>query len=347
MRARHFGTVLAVLLVAGCSASVVTGTGQLARTPSGTSSHDFPSGSGSVPSPSESSAAPTGPYARTPAATPIGDPVTADFCAAIGLQSFAGIGSGVTASFEDQQYLPGCAIDIARGSTRLVGLDVVASNDEPKAASGRTSRVVAGLTVYVYPYDSAISSCERQVAVTGLTLAISSYQLGSTAPDETTVCRATDIMADRTAQAVASRSLPRLAVATPSITALDACKVVTAARITSLSVFGGGRPTGRSFGAACNLRPTSKLFLYVNFVVAGQRMPAGSRPVTVAGHTLYPASGADDRFCTVASTQGTTSDGKYEQVVIASDSLSGDKVSGLCQQTQLAMVRFLDTAGLH
>lgn len=334
--------ILCAALLGGCT-SVVQGRGRVGSS--------APSSSGSASSlspPPNSSALPTstpvvGQNGRTPVSTAIGDPVTADLCTAIGLAALQGAVPDLTPTFDGRQFPPGCSATYYEGADPVLAVSVFARGGDPKATSGRTSRSVSGQVVYVYPFDAS-GHCAREIKASALVLVVDSVPLNSTMPDKQTSCAGTDAMSNRLAAVVAAGDVPRLPLAPASLTELDACKVVKAAKITSLPAFTKAEVSEQGFGASCEVR-RGPLFLFVNLVVADAKRPAGSTPTTVAGHTLYATSVTKD-FCSYASTQGTTSDGHYEQLVVAATATDPAKAPvGLCDQTSQAAAKYLDTVG--
>ena len=344
------GLLLAALsaaLLAGCT-SVVAGTGHRAGT---TTSGNHPtSGSRSTSGPNSSAAttpAVAAKYARTPLSTAIGDPVTADLCAAIGLGPLQSAVTGLTPSFDGRQFPPGCSVTYFQGATAQFGVSAFAEAGPPRTAAGRTTRTESGRSVYVYPFDAA-GRCERDIVARNVLLVVDATPLGSVKPDKANYCAATDAMSARLAAAVGDPggAVPRLSLARPSVSGFDACKVVRAAKITSLSAFAKGTVASQGFGASCRVHPTG-LYLFVNLVVADAPHPGGATTTVVSGHTMYATSTSSD-FCSYASTQGRTRDGHYEQLVFAATATDPAKAPpALCQQTSQAAAMYLTTAGLH
>jgi hypothetical protein len=345
---RPLATAGAVVLLAGCT-SVVRGHGQAIGTPSSPRSStttSTPPSTSVAPSPSPSPTQPAADIARPPVATAIGDPVTADLCTAIGLDALRGLGNGLTPSFDDRQYPPGCSITLNDGAKPLVGITVFAGVGDPLTSTGRTSRVANGQTIYSYPFDATTGSCRREIKAHGVLLTVDSYPNGDAKPGQATSCAGTDQMASRLAAVVTAGNVPRQPLASPSLSALDACKVAEKASITTLPAFAGSELREQGFGANCQLRPHD-LFLFIDFVIADVAQPPGSTPTTVGGHRLSATSSQAD-FCSYASTQGTTTDGRYEQVTAtATVAGSGAAPAQLCEQTAEALARYLTAAGLQ
>jgi hypothetical protein len=342
--ARRVGAAVAVLVLAGCT-SVVGGRGQPSGTPSSTGARSTASASPSA-SVVSTPAAPPADILRTPVQTAIGDPVTADLCTAIGLDALRNLRAGVTPSFDDRQYPPGCSVTFNDGATHVVGLSVFASQGRPAAADHRTSRVASGQTVYSYPFDAATGSCRRAIKAEGVLLTVDSAQVGTAVPGKSIACAGTDAMTTRLVAVAAGHYLPRLQLADPSLSVLAACKVVTKAGIRTLPAFAGGAIRTQGFGASCQLR-TAKLFLFIDFAIADAARPPGSTATTVEGHRMYSRGSRAD-FCSYVSTQGTTSDGRYEQVVAsATVPVTASAPAELCEQTTLALARYLAAAGLR
>jgi hypothetical protein len=346
-RSRLTAPVLAALLLAGCSGPVVTGSGAGGSRSGGGSSS--PTGVPSSPSPSagstgDPSGSTGGVIARTPVSSAIGDPVTADLCAAIGVEALRGVGTGLTPSIDDRQYPPGCSMTLSAGTESQFGISVYGDDSRPRNSTGRTSRTESGQTVYVFPFDPATGQCERQIDAAGVLLTVDAYRRSSAKTDKTTYCAGSDAMTARLAAVVTGTNVPRLALARPSLTELDACKVTRAANVTSLSAFAGGVIREQGFGASCEVRP-SDLFLFFNLVVSKEPRPAGATEVTVDGHQLY-STGTGSTYCSSVSTQGATAGGGYEQLVVTATATDAKKApADLCDQTGRATAKYLTAAG--
>jgi hypothetical protein len=344
-------STLAVLVVAGCT-SARDGDGATSASGSASASGGSgrPSSGSPAPPTSESPTtvrpAPTGSAARTRASTAIGDPVTADLCAAIGLDALGGIGTGLTPTFDNRQDPPGCSVTLSAGEKPVVGLSVFADAGVPRAATGRTTRTEAGETVYVYPFETSTGRCEREIDARRVLLVVDSYQPGAAKVDRATACAGTDAMTARLADVVNSDNVPRLELARPTVSDLNACAVVRRAGITSLSDFAKGALRSLSFGVGCQIRPAN-VFLFVNFMLSSTRRPPGSTSTTVGTHTVYAVS-TTGGFCSYFSAQGQTSDRRYEQIALAATATDPNAApAALCEQTKVALGRYLDAAGLR
>jgi hypothetical protein len=347
--------LLAVGLIVSACTSTTHGTGRLGgsgtnspvSTSTGSGASNPPS-TGSVASgpPSGSGAPSTLPpqFVRTPLETAIGDPGTADLCAAVGLTPFDGIGSGA-AGYDAVQYPPGCSITVTDGTQPVLTVSVFAARHAPHDADGRTQSTASGLPVYSYPFDAGTGGCERDVVASRVRLVADAITRGSAKPDEQLSCAATKAMADRVAEAAAAGSVPRLSLAEPSVADLGACLVANAAGITGLSDFASAKVIRRGFGVNCELR-TDTVFLFLNAALASAAPPAHGTPITVGGHDLFETT-SGPRFCSYVSVQGTTSDGRREEVSAAATTTGSDKPPAqLCEQTAQALARYLTTAGL-
>jgi hypothetical protein len=328
----------ALVLVAGCTSTGGGGGGKGTRSASTSSANPSPSRS-------RSASLPPADIVRTPVQTAIGDPVTADLCSAMGLDPLRGLGAGLTPSFDARQYPPGCSVTLRNAAKAVLGLSVFADRRTPREAAGRTRRVTAGLPVYGYPYDSSTGSCERDISSSGLRLVVDAFAPGPDKPDQSLSCAAADAMADRIAAVVAAGGVPRLPLAAPSLTALNGCKVVRRAGIPALPDFAGSEVIPRGFGANCELR-RGALFLFLDIQIAGSARPRGSNPTTVEGHRLYETS-AQGGYCTYVSNQGSTADGRHEQLSATSTVVgTATPPADMCGQTAQALARYLTAAGL-
>lgn len=283
-------------------------------------------------------------FARTPVATAIGDPGTADLCSAVGADTFSSLGAG-TATVDPVQYPPGCSFTLSDAGGPVLTVSVFAARHVAGEADGRTKRRSSGLVVYSYPFDSHTGSCRRDVLATGVRLVADAISRGSAQPHERLSCAASDAMADRLAHVAASGSVPRLSLAQPSVTQLSACAIVKQAGITTLGAFASGQVTRRGFAVNCEVR-VNTVFLFINAALAADAPPTRATAVPVAGHVLYRTASRSG-FCSYVSVQGATGDGQHEEVTAAATvSGSGQPPPDLCDQTAQALARYLTTAGL-
>jgi hypothetical protein len=285
-------------------------------------------------------------FVRQPRKTAIGDPATADLCAAVGKATFEHLGTSPV-TLDALQYPPGCSFTLSGPREPVLTVSVFAARHGAPAPDGRTKRTSSGLTVYRYPFDARTGGCERDVVATGVRFVADAITRGSAKPDKRLSCRATDAMADRVAEVVANRSVPRLGLAQPTLLELNACRIVTDAGITGLSDFASADVIRRGFAVNCELR-TDRVFLFINVAIAASAPPAGGTPISVNGHRLYRIA-ARPRFCSYASVQGATGvDGQREELTAASTvPVSGKPPEHLCDQTVRALARYLSAAGLR
>lgn len=347
MRSRRAACLIALLLVTGCTSSHAkrsTAPSRPTTAPSrtATTSDSNPASASTTPRP-----VPSGSASRKRVSTAIGDPVTADLCAAVGLDPLRHVGTGLTPTFDARQDPPGCAITLADTNGKpAVSFSVFATGAKVREAAGRTTRTESGQTVYVYPFDAAAGRCEREIAAEGVRIVADSLAPTGGKVDRATACGGTDATTARMAEAVADDAVPRLQLADPTISDLNACTIVRRAGVTALSTFAGGRLRSMAFGAGCEVRPADD-FLFVNFVIDAERRPAGSTTTTVGTHAIY-AGPTTPGLCAYFSTQGRTSDGQYEQLAMtATWTASSAAPAQLCVQTKLALGRYLDAAGLR
>jgi hypothetical protein len=348
VRSRRAACLIALLLATGCTSSSPAKRSSAASPLSSGASRSAAT-TASPPASASTSTTPrpvaTGSASRKPVSTAIGDPVTADLCAAVGLDPLRDVGTGLTPTFDARQDPPGCAITLSdRSGKAAVSFSVFGSGAKVRVADGRTTRTESGQTVYVYPFDASAGRCEREIAAAGLRLVVDSLAPAGGKTDGPTACAGTDAMTARLAAAVADDAVPRLQLADPTISDLNACAIVRRAGITALSSFARGTLRSMSFGAGCEVRPAGS-FLFVNFAISADRRPAGGTSTTVGTHSIYagPSTGG---LCAYYSTQGRTSDGQYEQLVVTATATAAGSAQ-LCAETKLALGRYLDAAGLR
>ncbi|MFN2560151.1 MAG: hypothetical protein ABR571_02485 [Jatrophihabitans sp.] len=348
MRTRRVACLFALLLATGCTSSHAhrpTAASQPTTGGSGTAATTRASDPASASTPPRP--LPSGSASRRPVSTAIGDPVTADLCAAVGLDPLRTVGTGLTPTFDGRQDPPGCAITLTdKDDKPAVTFSVFATGAEVRLATGRTTRTESGQTVYVYPFDGGAGRCEREIAADGVRIVVDSLAAAGGKVDRATACGGTDAMTARLAEAVADDAVPRLQLAAPTISDLNVCTIVRRAGILAMSSFANGKVRSMSFGAGCEVRPADA-FLFVNFVIDAVRRPAGGTSTTVGTHAIYAGSTTPD-LCAYFSTQGRTSDGQYEQLAVtATWTGAGAAPAKLCVDAKLALGRYLDAAGLR
>lgn len=345
--------VAAALLLSACTSS--TGGASRASTSGGASrtstlggtSGPLSGSSGStasLPSSPTSNPVPTA-LVRAPRDTAIGDPATADLCAAVGLGPFGHLRPGVTASFDAVQYPPGCSVTVADARGPVLAVSVFAAKHGPRDVPGRQQRTASGLPVYEYPFDKTKGSCERDLTADHVRLVVDSLTRSAAATtDAKFACAATNVMTDALAAAVEAGEVPRLALAQPSVTEFSACAVAKQAGITSLGDFATARLIRRGFSVNCELK-TAQLFLFINVAVATAQAALGT-PKTVDGHQIFEVESRPG-LCSYESEQGETADGRHERITAAATTSADAKPPPeLCAQTAEALAMYLTAAGL-
>jgi hypothetical protein len=272
----------------------------------------------------------------------IGDPATADLCAAIGLGAFAGL--GVTASFEPNQFPPGCIVDLMKGGKAEASISMYGTRDPPNTSD--PTRTESGLTVYVARFDPSYGDCERDIATDGLTFKIQAVGT-STTVRRAIDCGGTNAMTKSLAAAVAAKRVPRIALASPSVTLLNMCAVVRASKLSSLPVLAGAKLTGQAFGIDCEVT-APRAALFFNTIFDSGARPQHTNLVTIGGHRMFANRANRASLCSFISVQGTTSDGRHEEISAASNADDNKHPpAAMCTQTSRALSMVLDTAGLH
>lgn len=331
------------MLTAACT-STTKGSGHAGRSTSRTSSVTSSTGTSTSPAGNGTPTATPSAFVRTATVTAIGDPGTADLCAATGTATFGAL--GVSSATEDAvQYPPGCTFTLSNASGPVLDVSVFAARHRAPLADGRTVRTASGLDVYSYPFNAHTGGCPRDVMADHVRLVADAITRGSAQPDEQLSCAATDALANRLAEVAAKGPVPLLSLAQPSVVSLDACAIVHDAGITDLSAFASADLIERGFAVNCEVK-TDAVFLFINAALATTAPPAHSTPVSEAGHDLYEVE-SGSKFCSYASVQGTAGDGKHEEVTAAA-TVAGDAKTpaNLCDQTARALALYLTTAGL-
>ncbi len=303
------------------------------------------------PAPSSASASTSGRpaanrFARTPVSTAVGDPVALDFCAALGLATTAR--PGYRAAFNHLQYVPGCNVLVTQPGrdTRITVSVYVLPGNRPTSAPGRTTTTLSGVRAYRYPYGADSGNCERDLVVTGLTAKVTVFQSQSGGNRSRSVnCAESEAVTGKLAAALAHRSLPPLGLASPSLTSLDGCKIAKAAGLTSLSLLGGASVTADDFGIGCGL--IGSMTTYIDPVILSTARPDGTTATQAGRHRLWAGATNDRTLCAFTSVQGRTARGGYEALSVVTTPAGTEPLpTSACDQTQQALVKYLDTAGL-
>jgi hypothetical protein len=338
--------VAAGLVLTACTSTAPNpGPSSVSTPPSSTPPSSTPPSS--TPLSSSTSVAPFPPadLARVPGDSAIGDPATADLCAAAGLAVFRDLAADLTPSVDPEQYPPGCSITLQDADQPVFTVSVFAAQHAAREAEGRTKATVHGLPVFGYPFDAATGSCERDVVAPDVLLVADTLARGDADPGEELSCAAADAMADRMALAAAGGAVDRLALAAPSVTELDACAVARQAGITELRTFATARAKRRGFDLNCELR-TDTAFLFINIALVDTTRAVPGDSIQLGGHDLLQHA-VQPRYCSYASAQGSSGDGVQEQVT-ATATATGDGAppANLCPDTAQALARYLSAAGL-
>jgi hypothetical protein len=358
------------VLLAGCS-SVVQGTGQASFAPTSdaptapvlptstspssapplTSSAPVSSPVAPITSPiapitSSSSVPARNPFPRAAASTAIGDPPKADLCAAIHLAALAG--SGYHPTFNDVTVPPGCSIRMIKGGTSRFTVGVYGDRPGTASSGAHHTRRESGLTVDVYPYDKAAEgNCERDILAQGVVLHVYALSAGVGGKGGKTLhCHDADVVTRQLAARAATRSVPRLKLATPTLADLDFCAALRATDITRRPGFAGS-PMPDGVGAGCLLATSNYSFtFYIDFYLSTPSTPTNTSPSTVGGHLLYAGNINSKTYCTFDSVQGSTPDGRHELVAVSA-SIFKRHVPHLCASSGAVLAQFLDAAGLQ
>lgn len=347
MRSRLLVLICSVLAVAGCSsATVVTGSGR-ALAPSGASTTpDFPSASGAVPS---SASAPSGPthdrYPRDGVSTAIGDPARADLCGAIGLAPFAGL--GFTPTFADVQLPPGCSVRLNRAGKIILSVFMYATAPRATPTDPKpVRRTESGLSVYAYPFDSGVGNCQRILLAQGIQFTIDAItRAANGTPNRTSSCAGTDAMTTALAAAVAKRAVVTLPVSPTSLSSLDFCGAFEAANRGGLPLYARAKLVSDGFGVECTIT-TASFDFFLDFEIARTRVPEDTRTVTIGGHAILAGQSNDATHCDFWSVQDPGPRG-YERISASADYSATGGAATMCDQTGKALAAFLDAAGLR
>ncbi|HEU5266765.1 MAG TPA: hypothetical protein VFU35_08690, partial [Jatrophihabitans sp.] len=284
-------------------------------------------------------------FARAPVSTAIGDPPSTDLCSAVDVSDFAQ--PGYRPAFADSQFPPGCTIRLTKSDGSHVSVSLYGTTSASGAAPGRTTKRVAGLTVYYYPFKSDFGECERDVLAGRIVFTINAFTPKGTTgatPDRTVNCTATDLLTTKIALAVSARALTPLHLATPSVISLDSCRIARAAGWTAVPAFAGAPPTADAFGAGCSLT-SSRMSVYLDPMLAKDASVDNARPVSADGHQIYASTSNDASDCALTSVQGDTPDGRSEQLYLSA--YATKTVPQFCQEVTAAFGRYLTVAGLR
>jgi hypothetical protein len=275
--------------------------------------------------------------------TAIGDPPTADLCAAIDLSALEGF--GYTPEYNDVIVPPGCSVHMKQHGENQFSVGVYGSPANTQANGKHTVRHESGLRVNVYPYQpDAAGNCPREIRAPGVTLTIYAFNTFGSG-DKAGHCGAADAVVHSLTSAIAAGPVPHLALADPSLAAVDFCAALRATRIRTLPGFGGtAAPDGVSNGCVIS---RSGFSFYVDYEIAVAKTPEGETPKFVAGHQVYESTGNSRTYCSSDSVQGQTSDGKYERISVSANSYGKHATPHLCASTSTALAELLDALRLR
>ena len=276
---------------------------------------------------------------RTIPQTAIGDPATADLCAAI--KAVPAVDSLVV---DPHQAAGQCSAAVTDSSGAQLTLQLTAEppNDaEPTATPGPT---VAGLVTKNLPESTG--RCSREVWATGVVILVEVLNFGAQT-GSTPVCVMANSVTSRVATDVAAGQVARRPVASPSVTSIDICQGMRSDDLPGATEVGRG-----AFGLAC--------VLVADDMTLGTQ-PAfrhnGERPVataTIDGHRLvrYDAESLDDTFCGITSDQGIAAQGTREVLDIwmargSNAPASAPRGKALCELAQREAARVLSRLGLR
>lgn len=279
---RRLVPLAALAVLAGCT-TTVAGQGQ-----------------GSAP---PTSAAPTPTSSSAPAPPSIGDPNTADLCAGIQLSAYKVFGQP---SFDPSQTPPGCYVTIAKSGLPIIGLSVVAmplSQAIPRAQGHPTT--VAGLPVVDFTPDP--SQCQRDVWLQETVLSVRADDLGAkvTGP---LLCRVADQLVAQTAKSVGAGDLPRVKLASPSLTRVQMCRAIQPGDLRGVSRGAPVEVAPHYYGTFC--RASNPLYVFGVEMVFRKVAAKPLRTTAAGGHRFawFDQISPDSIACDLTSMQRPTSD---------------------------------------
>jgi hypothetical protein len=344
MRASGFGLVGAVaaaIVLTACT-TVVSGSGA----PGSESSHP-PSGFPSSAGPTSPPPTPPGPRSavraslrRIPAQTPLGDPVTVDFCSMLpGVVSSA----GATLRRFTIQRLAGCDLDATTraGVTFQVTVFADFSSNIAYPRGTRVSRSF-GLPVESVPYRDR--SCRSAVVDQAVT--VEAYS-GTGGPESPAIaCSAVRTLAPLIAASISQDDYSRVTVASPTVTTLDMCRTLSAAAAATDLGARQVAPYPERFGTACQWQADSQ-YLYASVRIDTNPVTHAAR--TVRGHRVFRGGATmPHRDCQMDSDEGpVTADATRELIDVEAYSARPTAGPSMCARAQRALVAILDHASLH
>ena len=132
----------------------------------------------------------------------------------------------------------------------------------------------------------------------------------------------------------------------PTVSRFDACKVITAADIQSLSLLAHSYLDDDSFGMGCGIAAAS-VYLSIRVALEQELDPSSHTTQTVGGHMLASPTQQPVGECEYLSQQGEAIGARYEFLEAHAYAVNSTLPAGACSTAQQALVRYLDTTGLR
>jgi hypothetical protein len=281
---------------------------------------------------------------RARVTTALGDPNRLDMCSA---EPSAGGGTGGDAIPAEDNGLSVCGYRIEySGSASITGLvAAIQPSQEPRhATSATTSR--HGTAILIAPKRVG-TSCQRFVRLSGVTISIDARKDGA-APDPSEYCTAADFLTTRVLNTLGHGGFSQRAFATPTISTIDFCRVLSQPDVQSLIGQGPVRRQTLDFDSACRWSNT-KYVIYAGASTTSSFGKIDADHTVVAGHTLIDGvAQASSTQCTYSSPQGRISATRSEEFLdVTLTSRTKDSPAHLCGLARQAVLAILSKSGLH
>ena len=316
---------IAIVVLAGCTATV-NGVGRLEPTRSGAGGSTSQTGSADI--------------RRIGDGYWFGDAVTADYCARIPVSAFRRWG----APFRHWYQSAGrCYVDVFISRRASFQLDT-SLNGYFDASGSHMRRIRGGYIEFSFP--PVDGQCERGLQLPDSDVVFETHAIADGQVADRTLCGAAEKWVSLEMKGYPTGRAPRRSLASPSLTRLDLCKLITAANVASLAGLDSLDLTNPDLGDSC-VGTGSRYSIHVQIAFISGRLPPQVSRSVVAGHELQRYA-LPQHGCEILSRQGLTRDrNSYEELDVTVTPDTSTAPRSLCPLATNATVAMLQVANLR